>query len=276
MTQGINKQIGSFSTVKPKRHFLKVRGKMLCAYVMPCSAHASLEQGESIFDGVGVSIAHDIDSLTVSDGLMPRSRYVRPFHCIGIRSEIIGKDHLYILADVLFNETSNRCGLHVFGMEQTKLSVALANPDDDFFIGAASTEAALVLPTDIGFVHLKFSVQHRLICLCHGCPDAVAKIPSRLIANTERALNLAGGHSFFSFAQQMCSQEPLRQRQMRIVKNCSRRYAKLVAAIRAFKLTLCKEARYCAALATRACDTFRPAQTSQQFPAFFIGREAIV
>lgn len=97
------------------------------------------------------------------------------------------------------------------GMNQVKMSATL--PDADNNVLFAVRRSLLKLTADIGFVDLYCAVQHGL-CFLHGSADAMAKIPSRLIAaDTERALNLANRHSFLGLAEQEYSSEPLLKRQ---------------------------------------------------------------
>src|SRR5260370_36637133 len=108
-------------------------------------------------------------------------------------------------------------------MEEAEIAVALRDADHHFFVVVlGDMSVAAIHAADIGNVHLDFSIQHRLISLRHSVPDAMAEIPSRLVAaDAERALNLAGRHSFFCFAEEKGCSKPRRKWQVRIIENRS-------------------------------------------------------
>jgi len=64
----------------------------------------------------------------------------------------------------------------------------------------------------------------------HSLADAMAKIPSRLVAYAQRALDLVSGHAFLGLAHQVNCKEPLPERQVSIVKDCLSRYAEMILA----------------------------------------------
>ena len=64
----------------------------------------------------------------------------------------------------------------------------------------------------------------------------MTEVPSRLVADPKRALNLASRHALFGFAKQAGCKEPLPQRQVGIVKDSLGRHAELVRASIANKL----------------------------------------
>ena len=89
----------------------------------------------------------------------------------------------------------------------------------------------------------------------------MAEIPCRLVADSKRALNLAGGHSLFGFAEQAGCKEPLPQRQVGIVKDGLGRHAELVRAIITDKLIALEDAVDFARPALKTLWAFRPAET---------------
>src|SRR5208282_5910370 len=104
---------------------------MFGTHFMPCTHQAAFEKRKGVFDGIGVNVALDVDFAAVIYRLMLGSWEVSPLHCEGIRCEIIGENHVYVLADVLSDEACNRLGLHIAGMEHAKLAIALTNTDND-------------------------------------------------------------------------------------------------------------------------------------------------
>src|ERR1039458_2302991 len=208
---------------------------MLCANVMPRSANASLEQGECVFDGIRMNVSNGIDSLAVIHSLVPCSWHSGSFHCEWIRCEIVSENHIYVLADVLFNESCNRPGFHVVGVEHAKIAVALPNPNDNFLVSTASGESfgltTFSFPTYVGFVHLKLSVQLWFACFEHRGSDAMAEIPRSFVGlNSQRPLNLASGHALLRLTEQYCGKKPRHKGKVRIVEDRVHSHAELVLA----------------------------------------------
>lgn len=271
MTQGIEKQIGTLPAIETEAHFFEVGRQMLCANPMPGSQYPALEQRESGLDSVCVNIAHYIHAGTMIDGLMVFDP--SPLHCKRVCGEIVSHNHVHIGTDVFADILCQCPGLHVLGMKQAKLTVALANANDNFFLRVA---LAARLSAYIGFVHFDFAVEHRFIGLRHSVPDAMTEIPCCLVAHSDGPLNLASGHSLFRFTEQVCSEEPFRQREMGIVEHRAGCNRKLVITILAVKKLLRSFKPDNGAFAAQALRAFGEAQAHQKFTALFFGSEQSV
>jgi len=199
---------------------------------MPCAHDAALEKRESGFYGVSVNVTLDVNPTAVLDGLMSRSRNARPFHCEGIRDEVVRDNHVHILADILSNVARNRSSFHIAGMKHADITVTLADTDYDFLVRSTSLESfAPSLAPDIGFIHFHLAAQLRPASFEHGCANAMAEIPCRFVClDSERALNLARAHAFLGFAEKDGGEEPYSQRQMRVVEDRVHGRAELVFA----------------------------------------------
>jgi hypothetical protein len=108
---GIPEKIRVLAVIESEAHFVKVGWKMFCTDFMPRSHNPALKKRESRFNGVRVSVAHNVDSAAVVDRLCRVRGYSGSLHCERIRSKIIGHNHVYILADVLADELCNCSGL---------------------------------------------------------------------------------------------------------------------------------------------------------------------
>src|SRR5437879_8962024 len=212
---------------------------------MPSAHDAALQKRESILDSVGVNLAHDVNLPTMVDG--PVVLHPGLLHGELVGREIVSHDYVHILADVLTDVLGQCTRLHILSMEESHVSIPLANAYDDFFVlKACACSASLVLAADIGFVHLDGAIQHGLVDFVHGRPDAVAEVPGRLVASDPKgALDLAGRDALLGFGKKQHGHEPSLKRQVRIVENRSRCHAKLVLAVRAFKLALSVKTRDC-------------------------------
>ena len=66
--------------------------------------------------------------------------------------------------------------------------------------------------------------------VAHRFADAVAQVPSRLVGDSQGALELVGAHALLALAHEVDGEEPLTERQVRAVHDCVGRHAELVAA----------------------------------------------
>jgi len=230
MSQGIYEQIGTLPAIEPELHLFQVGAEMFGADSVPCSHDAALKQRKGGFDGVGMNVSHDVHAGTVVNLFV-----VRPFgfpHGRFVCGSIIGENDFHILTDILADVLRERSAFGVPGMEEAKIAVALADADHYFFVVVLCDVAlAAHLTADIGHVHLDLAIQHRLIGLRHSVPDAMAEVPRRLVAHSDRALNLAGRHPLLRFAEQVCGEKPLSQCQVGIVKYRAGSDGELIVAI---------------------------------------------
>lgn len=279
MSQRIEEKIVILSAIESERHFVQVGGQMLGADLVPASCDAAFQERERRFDSVCVNVgsAPDVFFLPVVNFLMAVAEIPKS---APIGGQFIGDDYIHILRDILLNVFCERAHLGIFGMKEAQIAVALANTDDNFLVltmtPAPIFSSAARFSADVGFVHLNCSVQHRTASFFHGRADAMTEIPSRLVAHAERALNLASGHSFFRFAEQKCGEKPLCERQMGVIENRARRDGELVVAVLAIEKLFVGFQFDSGHLAARALRASGPAQTGEQFAAFFVSREQSV
>lgn len=256
------------STVKSERHFVEVRGQMLCADIVPSAHDPALQERKRGFDGVGMHQTGDI-FLAVIDGLVLLA--LASFERVGVNGGFVGHDNADIFADVFIDDCADGLGFRIVRMDESQFAIALADTDDDILLAARQILAGF--PADIRFVHFNRSIEHRL-CLLHRCADSVTKEPCGLVgADTERALNLAGGHTLLGFAEKERSGEPLLKRQMGIVKYRASGHRELVVTLFAIEQMLLGFELYYGQLAAQAARPFGEAQASEQFAALGISRE---
>jgi len=198
---------------------------MFRIYFMPRTNNAALEQREGGLDSVGMNVAVGI-LLRVIDRLVFAAVHViqRP----RIDARFVRHNHFDVAANVRSDNLLHRLGLRIFGANQSEIAIALPDADNDL-LGRSWTPTAL-LAANVGFINLYRAGQRLLISLLHGRSDAMAEIPCRAIRGLEHPLQLERRHPLFGFAEKIGRKEPLVQRQMGIVKNGAREYAKLVAA----------------------------------------------
>ena len=108
VSQRINKQIGTATTIEPESHFLEVGRKMFCRDFMPRTDNAALQQRECGLDAVRGDIAVNIDAAMWLRSY--ESFRIRPSDRAVIGTKLISHDDLNILADVLFDVLRQRPG----------------------------------------------------------------------------------------------------------------------------------------------------------------------
>lgn len=273
MTQGVQKQVVILPAIESERHLIQVGRQMLRADFVPASCDAAFQERERRFDSVGVNVrsAPDVFFLPVVHFLMTVAEFT---DSLSVGRQFVGNDYIHVLGDVFLDVLLQRSNLGVLGVEEAQIAVALADADYDFLV--CTLLAAPIFPravqssTDVGFVHLNRSIEHRLVSFFHGRTDAMAEIPRSFVADTERALNLAGRHSLFRFAEQERGEEPLVKRQVGVIENRSGGHSKLVVAFLAVVERLFGFQLDSGHLAARALRASGPAQTGEQLAALFI------
>src|SRR5579863_2151011 len=133
MAQRIGEKIGSLTTIEAKFHLLQIGREMLRRNLMPGSDHATLEQRERGFNGVGMNVSIHIDVQLVPDRLVS-SVLAENSGRTTVWEVVIGEQNVHILTDVLLDEFAECARLHVFRMEETQFATALPNADHDFFV----------------------------------------------------------------------------------------------------------------------------------------------
>jgi len=278
MTQRVDKQIGSFPAIEPKRHFVKVGREMLGADLVPRSDDASLQEREGRFD----SVSRDARAVLVSgiflggviDGFM-----IQVANCTRVGREFVGNDYFHVSADVFFDVFRQCTFLGIVSVEEPQIAATLPNTDDNFFgvpFAAPAGTVAPLLAADVGFVHFDSTVKHGLIDLFHGCADTVAEIPSGLVRpfifSPDRALELHRAHSLLSFAEQENRDKPDRQREMGVVEDRTASGCELVFAANTFIAGIFLEPGDSRVFAAWTHHAFGPAEPFQQFPAAVVSR----
>ncbi len=275
MTQRINEQIGALPAIESELHLFEVGREMLSTDSVPCPHDAALEKREGGFDSIGVNVTHDIYIRPMVNLFV-----IRPLsfpHGGIVRGCIVGEDYFHVLTDILADVLCQRSAFRISGMEEAEIAVALADADHYFFVFESNDVTfSFNFAADIGNVHLYFTIEHWLIGLRHCVPDAMAEIPSRLVAHSDRALNLAGRHSLFCFTEQVRREEPLAEWQVRIVEYGAGSDGELVVTIFAVEELFVGFQLDHGAFAAQALWPFGEAETNQKFAALIFGAEQCV
>src|SRR5271154_3171335 len=169
---------------------------MLCRDFMPRAHNAALEQGERRFDCVGVNVTVRVFPRMI-DCLVDALLHL--VEGIGVDSRFIGQNDFHVAANVRIDNLLDGLRLGILSPDQPQVSIALANADNDRYVALWPPTAFLA--SHVGFVNLNRAAElfRRYFQHCRAYP--MAEVPRRLIANPERALNLAGAHALLGLAE---------------------------------------------------------------------------
>ena len=118
-----------------------------------------------------------------------------------------------------------QCALiHVVYSDHVEMPIKLADNDN------SSSIFIFQLARASGPLSANMARELMAVNVGHRSTDSVAKIPRSLVGDSEGSLNLMGTHSVAGFTKQICCNEPLPQRQVRVMENCAIRHGKLIVA----------------------------------------------
>jgi len=184
--------------VETEAHFVEVSREMLRRDFMPRTHDAALEQGERRFHGVSVNVSVRVFSRVI-DSLMQVLLHL--IERVRIDGGFISQNHFHMAANVCVDDVPHSLGFGILSANQPEIAIALT--DANYHRYFALWTPPTLFASHVGFVNLDCAVQFLRRYLKHGSADAMAEIPCRLVADSKGALNLAGAHSFFGFAEQV-------------------------------------------------------------------------
>src|ERR1700694_103413 len=162
---------------------------------MPRAHDAALEKRERRFHSVCMHVAVSVFARVVN-GLMEVLLHL--VERVRIDSRFIGQNHFDMAANVGVDDFLNSLGLRIPGANQPQVSIALPDADNNRYVAFCAPTAFLA--RNVGFVYLNRAAKFLRCYFQHGRPDAMAEVPCRLVADSKRALNLAGGATLFGLA----------------------------------------------------------------------------
>src|SRR5437868_9483247 len=224
MAQSVQEQIGILPAIESERHLVQVGRQMLGRDTMPRSNNSALQKRECVLDSIGVDVTININLALVLDCLVAICESSVP-HGARIRIELVSDDYIHIAADILANVLRQSSTLNILSMEKTCFSATLPNANDNLLSAQSMTRLVLMATldsTDIRFVHLDSTIQHRAFRSAHSSTNTMAEIPRSFVAHADSTLNLICRNPLSRFAEKQSNHEPFRERQMRIVEDGSR------------------------------------------------------
>src|SRR5580704_140286 len=197
--KGIAEKELILAVIEAEAHFVQVGREMLRRDFMPCAHDSTFEKAKGRFDCVGMNVPMSIFAGVVNGFMAHCSAHF--VQCPRINSRFISHNDFHIFADMLADNLANGRGFGILSSDQPQIPIALANPDNNGLL--ALWPPAAFLAAYVGFINFDRAIQRFGRYFQHGRADAVAEIPCCLVADSERAWNLAGRHPLFGFAEQI-------------------------------------------------------------------------
>src|SRR5260370_3611019 len=215
-----------FPVIKTMLQFIQIGVQMLNAHFMVRTNDRTLQEAPNALDAVGVNIA---DNPFLGEVINPSVLRVGIFDS-PISRHFVRVDRFRVRRGIIVNELVKHGLSSVRDNLQTNLSLALDGSDCDGLIAFVTSPHAASLSPHVSLVHFNNSAQKLSVNVSHGSPDSMAEIPSRLVGDVYRPLDLKTRHSFLPFRHKVNGEEPLRQRKVRVMKDRATRYRELITA----------------------------------------------
>src|SRR5581483_934033 len=194
----------------------------------------------------------------------------------------VGVDRLGVVSDYIFEEALDVLTLGSRENADAELAATLARANHDGLVREplpcdllAAPVAARQLPADVSLIGLHDPGQQRCALDLHRSANAVAEIPGGLVGHAEHPLQLVRAHPLLGLAENEDREEPLPQRQVRVVEDRPRLGAELVAAGVTVELPALLDPADFVRVATRTTDTVRPAQLLEEGEAGVLVTELV-
>src|SRR5882672_5309541 len=191
--------------------------------------HRSLEQRPCVLNAIRVNVTAHI----LFSSMVHRFVFRVMVFDAEIRRVLVRVNLLRVRLGSLGNKFSNDLLAWVLatllGLHSDR-SAALDCSDNHSLVSEVGAESPMLFAANPGLIHFDCATQFCRANLLHGLADAMAEIPSRLVAHCERALELIGRHTLLGFGHQIGSEKPFPERQMGIMEYGSSGRAELIRA----------------------------------------------
>src|SRR6266568_5188340 len=170
---------------------------MLRRNFMPRANNTALEKREGRFHSVCMHVAVRVFARVI-DGLMKVLLHLVERVRVDLR--FIRHNDFDVTAYVCVNDVADGLGLRIASADQAQISIALTNADNHSLVALRTPSASLA--AYVGFIYLNGATELFRRYFQHGSANPVTEVPRRFIADSKRALNLAGRHALLGFAEQ--------------------------------------------------------------------------
>jgi hypothetical protein len=244
---------------------------------MPRTDDAAFQERERGLNAVRRNVAVNVNSVPMINSQMCRLRESSLDDSGRIGWPLVGHDYVNIFRDVFLDVLRQCARFHIFSMEETQFATALLDAHHNFLfvVLCALPMSSMLDSADEGLIHLDDAIQRLRIDFLHRRTNPVAEIPRRLVGNSQNALELIGAHPFLGLAKKVNAQEPLPQRQVRVIEDRSSSDGELIAACVAIKLAALYDLRDLYRFATWAHNRVGPAECFEVFAALVLGTKLL-
>lgn len=258
----VPEQIVIAAIIEPERDFVQIRWQMLGTDLVVCADQTAFQKTPNIFNGIDVHLA--AGSVF---GFVKRLVLGKLANAV-VALKRICNDHVDVFAQFFLDKLSQGFPVHFRQCFHADFAAAFNHADNASLTRRSTSTLAGLCSAHEGFIHFNRSVQQGFIL--HGIADAMAQIPRRLVGYAQGALHLVCRHALFGFAHEIDRKKPFPKRQVRIVKNASRRDGELVTTVVAVVLAALLDLRDALRFTARTTRAIRPAYFSQIIPAFVL------
>ena len=213
--------------VVPELKFRHIEGQIFLADLMKRPDHTTLEDRPKAFDGIGMHGTDDILPFGVID------HFVRVFLMkLAVPHPLVRDQQAHVIRYGFIDELGQGFSFDVPNDTSHHIALALDRTRYDRLASAASSAeissstftSVLVLgfPADKGFIDLDDPAELRGIARAQGDSNAMAHIPGGLVRTEAHvAADLQGAHALLTRQHQVRHLEPIQQRLVRVLEDCS-------------------------------------------------------
>jgi hypothetical protein len=282
------KDVGVFTIIESELKLREVQGQVFSTYVVIGAHDSALKETPKVLHAVRVDLAANVFTRLMIDGLMRVLHRLEP----AITAVFVSGNQTNAICDRLANEATKRTRVGILDHFAEDIAFASDSADDCDFAGIGCAASAVfgahlrmtvaLLAADVRFIDLNNSHQLLEIWIVHGCSQAVAHIPSRLVGlAADLPLNLECADTFLGIEHLPEHFEPNFQGVLGVLENRSRRERETVGVtlpaglVRALPFPCKRDVVDRFGLpASRTCRAIRPTPKEEKFSTGFISRES--
>jgi len=277
------KNVGVVPIVVAELKLSNVQRHVFGADLVERADNAALEDRPEALNRIRVDCADNVFMFGVSD-----ESVLRIFTLQGvIGAQVVGREQANFVGNGLAHEAGQRVTIKAINDPRHHVAAPLDRADHGSLTGAGAASAAITLvpmlvaglSADIRFVHLDDAHQLLKFLVLERGPDAVAHVPSRLVAaEAHVAVDLSSGDALLAGRHKVDDPEPLPQINVRVLKNGPDKVRETVSAalptVRALPAVLHGfEGIDVQAATTRAIGAIGPAMSDKEGVTGFLGRK---
>ena len=172
----IAEKVRVFAVIESKTHFIEIGREMLRIHFMPRPNDAALKQGKGRLDCIRVNVAVSVLARVIDRAMLVSLHFVQRER---VDRGFIREDDFNVASQIGFDDPAHSVRSGILRVDESKIAIALPNPNDHFFVTAWTPTA--LLPAHVCFVYLYGAAEWFWRYFLHSLADAVAEIPRCLV-----------------------------------------------------------------------------------------------